>query len=222
MLHIDFGMGDYCDLTEHIIFYERNHMAVYSQRQALRFSLLLCSHIHAHLVSSISTREIIGKSAGQTGITADRWETLMTQNNTNDASAQVAWQPEDCNRLLLAALESGDIDTSVALYEPGAALFSRSSKAMIGQEAIRANNAGLIALKPRFHIERIVTTFNGDGTIATTRMKARLEGTRTDGRSVTTELHSLEVLRRQSDGSWRYVIDDPFGSMRAQMEDAVG
>ena len=146
----------------------------------------------------------------------------MTQNNTSGVPAQAARQPEDCNRLLLAALESGDIEASVALYEPGAALFARSGEAMTGHEAIRANNAALIALKPRFHIERIVTTQNGDGSIATTRMKARLEGTRADGRPVRSELHTLEVLRRQGDGSWRYVIDDPFGSMRAQMEDAGG
>ena len=89
---------------------------------------------------------------------------------------------------------------------------------MIGHEKIRANNAALIALKPTFHIERIVTTMNGDGSIATTRMKATLEGTRPDGKPVKSAMHTLEVLRLQDDGSWRYVIDDPFGSMRAQME----
>ena len=144
----------------------------------------------------------------------------MTENKSSSATLQTAYQPEDCDRILLAALEAGDIETSVALYEPGAALFARSGEVMTGHAAIRANNAALIALKPRFHIERIVTTVSGDGGIATTRMKARLEGSRSDGRPVKSELHTLEVLRKQADGSWRYVIDDPFGSMRAQMEEA--
>ena len=143
----------------------------------------------------------------------------MRENKTSDAGQQVtARQPEDCDRLLLAALQSGDIDASVALYEPGAALFAKSGEAVVGHEAIRASNAALIALKPRFHIERIVTTVSGDGSIATTRMKATLEGTRPDGRPVKSALHTLEVVRRQPDGAWRYVIDDPFGSMRDQME----
>ena len=143
----------------------------------------------------------------------------MRENKAGDAARQVrAQQPEDCDRLLLAALQSGDIDASVALYEPGAALFAKSGEAVVGHEAIRASNAALIALKPRFQVERIVTTVSGDGSIATTRMKATLEGTRPDGRPVKSTLHTLEVVRRQPDGSWRYVIDDPFGSMRDQME----
>ncbi|MDB5759813.1 MAG: hypothetical protein JWM30_3102 [Burkholderia sp.] len=142
----------------------------------------------------------------------------MTDKSLTETPLRRAAAPEDCDRILLAALEAGDIETSVALYEPEAALFSKSGEVMIGHEAIRANNAALIALKPTFHIERIVTTMNGDGSIATTRMIARLEGTRADGKPVTSALHTLEVLRRQDDGSWRYVIDDPFGSMRGQME----
>ncbi len=143
----------------------------------------------------------------------------MSENKASGATAQItARQPEDCDRILLAALQAGDIETSVALYEPGATLFAKSGETVTGHEAIRASNAALIALKPTFHIERIVTTVNGDGSIATTRMKARLEGTRPDGRPVKSAMHTLEVLRRQADGSWRYVIDDPFGSMRDQME----
>jgi ketosteroid isomerase-like protein len=141
----------------------------------------------------------------------------LTDKLSSKAPLRRAAAPEDCDRILLAALQAGDIETSVALYEPDAALFSKAGEVMIGHEAIRANNAALIALKPTFHIERIVTTMNGDGSIATTRMMARLEGTRADGRPVKSVLHTLEVLRRQDDGSWRYVIDDPFGSMRAQM-----
>ena len=133
----------------------------------------------------------------------------MSENKGIGAVPQaMAREPEDCDRMLLAALQAGDIDTSVALYEPGAALFAKSGEAVVGHEAIRASNAALIALKPIFHIERIVTTISGDGSIATTRMKATLEGTRPDGRPVKSTLHTLEVLRKQADGSWRYVIDD--------------
>ena len=134
-----------------------------------------------------------------------------------NAYATVALKPEDCNRILLAALEAGDIDTSVNLYEPGAVLFAKSGETMSGHEAIRANNAALIALRPRFLIEEIIVTLSGDSTIATTRMKADMHGTRPDGKPVQGAIHTLEVLRRQADGSWRYVIDDPFGSMRGAM-----
>jgi ketosteroid isomerase-like protein len=144
-------------------------------------------------------------------------ENIMLDNKDRELSASGARKPEDCDRILLAALEAGDIETSVALYEPTAVLFKKSGETMTGHELIRVNNAALIALKPVFYIEQIVTTLNGDGTIATTRMKARLEGMQADGKPVNSAIHTLEVLRRQHDGSWRYVIDDPFGSMRASM-----
>jgi ketosteroid isomerase-like protein len=142
----------------------------------------------------------------------------MTDNKPVEASADGARQPEACNRLLLAALEAGDIETSVLLYEPTAVLFKKSGETMTGHDAIRDNNAALIALKPTFLIEEIVTTLNGDQSIATTRMKASLKGTKADGAPVSGTINSLEVLRKQQDGTWRYVIDDPFGSMRAGMD----
>lgn len=132
---------------------------------------------------------------------------------------KAARTPEQCNRILLAALESGDIETSVALYEPTAVLFRKSGQTMTGLEEIRKNNAFLIALKPRFTIEFIKTTLSGDGTLATNRMKASMAGTAADGKKINGEIHTLEVLRKQEDGSWRYIIDDPYGSMRAEMEE---
>ena len=127
--------------------------------------------------------------------------------------------PEDCSRVLVSALESGNIDLSVALYEPCAVLFKKSGEVMTGLDAIRENNAGVIALKPKFTIAFIKATLSGDGTLATNRMKAELAFTKPDGQLVQVAVDTLEVLRKQEDGSWRYIIDDPYGSMRASMKD---
>lgn len=132
---------------------------------------------------------------------------------------KTAHHPEDCNRILLAALESGDIETSVELYEPSAVLFKKSGQTMTGHEEIRKNNAFLIALKPTFTIEFIKTTFSGDGNLATNRMKAAMSGTNAEGKKIDGLIHTLEVLRKQADGSWRYVIDDPYGSMRSELQE---
>jgi len=32
-----------------------------------------------------------------------------------------------------------------------------------------------------------------------------------DGKPVTTPMHSVEVVRKQSDGTWLFAIDDPSG-----------
>jgi ketosteroid isomerase-like protein len=127
--------------------------------------------------------------------------------------------PDDCSRILVAALESGDIETSVALYEPTAVLFSKSGRTMTGLDAIRQNNASLIALKPTFAIDFIKSTISGDGTLATNRMKANLSWKDAEGKLVEASVDTLEVLRKQEDGSWRYIIDDPYGSMRANLNE---
>jgi len=131
---------------------------------------------------------------------------------------KTARTPEDCDRLLLAALEAGDLETSVALYEPGAVLFRKSGAMMTGLDAIRENNAFLIELKPKFTIEFVKTAVSVDGTLATNRMKANLEGTGKDGQPIKSTIHTLEVVRKQPDGSWLFVIDDPYGSMREGMK----
>lgn len=142
----------------------------------------------------------------------------MPKYDTALQLGKLARQPDDCSRLLVAALESGDIETTVALYESGAVLFKKSGDTMAGLDAIRENNAAVIALKPKFTIEFIKFTLSDDGMIAMNRMKADLAFTKPDGQSVTTHVDTLEVLRKQTDGSWRYIIDDPYGSMRAGMK----
>ncbi|MDQ7968323.1 MAG: DUF4440 domain-containing protein [Oxalicibacterium faecigallinarum] len=131
---------------------------------------------------------------------------------------RVARTPDDSSRILVAAIERGDIDTVVSLYEPDAILFSKSGRLMRGLDAIRENNLGLIALKPTFTIDFITATISADGTLATNRMKAELNWTDKDGNPKQASVDTLEVLRKQPDGSWLYVIDDPYGSMRAGME----
>lgn len=143
----------------------------------------------------------------------------MAENVNSDDTGKIAYTPEDCDRILMAALESGDIETTVALYEPTAILFKKSGETMCGLDAIRGNNAALIALHPKFAIEFIKTTISGDGTLATTRMKASLTGTGADGKKIEGKIHTLEVVRKQGDGSWRYIIDDPYGSMRSEMRE---
>lgn len=143
----------------------------------------------------------------------------MTNPSNNASSEHTAFTPEACDRILLTALENADLETTVSLYEPSATLFRKSGATMTGHDEIRASNAALIAIKPKFTIAFIKTTLSGDQTIATTRMKASLIGTAADGSEIHGDIHTLEVLRKQSDGSWRYIIDDPYGSMRENMKE---
>ncbi|MFI5419915.1 MAG: YybH family protein [Nitrososphaerales archaeon] len=129
-----------------------------------------------------------------------------------------AYKPEDCDRLIVEAIEKGDIESSVALYESDAVLFTGPDELIKGQDAIRKQNEKSIALKSKFIIHNIKTVMSGDGSIATTRMKiTSIDVDPKNGKEVRYLMNTLEVVRKQPDGSWRFVIDDPFGGNRANM-----
>ncbi len=137
----------------------------------------------------------------------------MPENNSKFIPA---YKPEDCDRILMEAMEKGDIETTVALYEPDAVLFAESGKLMRGPDLIRKHNEEFISLKTKTTIDHIITAISGDGSIATTRMKCTsvFIDPKT-GKQVRLLTNTLEVVRKQPDGTWRFVIDDPFAGRRA-------
>ena len=128
-----------------------------------------------------------------------------------------AYKPEDCDRLLMQAMEKGDIETTVALYEPDAVLFTKSGD-LVELDEIRKHNEEFIALKTKTRIDKIDTAISGDGTLATTRMSCTTvyQDPKT-GKETRLSTNTLEVVRKQPDGTWRFVIDDPYGGNRANM-----
>ena len=115
----------------------------------------------------------------------------------------------------MEAMEKGDLETTVCLYEPDAVLLTESGEP-VGIAAIRVHNEEFIASKPKTKIENIATIFSGDGTLATTRMKCTsVFSDPKTGKMVSLQTDTIEVVRKQQDGTWRFVIDDPFGGTRA-------
>lgn len=50
------------------------------------------------------------------------------------------------------------------------------------------------------------------GEVALLRSQWRLTGTSPTGKPIDMSHNSTEVVRRQPDGTWRYLIDHPFGA----------
>lgn len=105
-----------------------------------------------------------------------------------------AEDPQDLERLLISRLREGDLDGIVDLYEAGATLDDGSGNLAIGKSAIRKVFMDLIATGQKFELgtqqEAIVC---GDLALTSTRLS---DGTVT-----------AEIARRQSDGTWLWVID---------------
>jgi ketosteroid isomerase-like protein len=70
---------------------------------------------------------------------------------------------------------------------------------------------GFIAIKPKFTV-KARSVLSGDGSLALTGLKWSATGTDPEGKPVTMSGNSTEVVRRQSDGTWLFVIDNPRGA----------
>lgn len=118
--------------------------------------------------------------------------------------------PQDMNSAFADAFNSGDIDNLLALYEPTAVLVPVPGEVVEGVAAIRVALERLLALKGHMTAENQYALVHGD--IALLRAKVRLVGTAPDGHPVEIKNHTTEVIRRQPDGSWLYILDHPYGA----------
>jgi uncharacterized protein (TIGR02246 family) len=118
--------------------------------------------------------------------------------------------PEQVYEELAAGFAAGDLERLMALYEPGAALVAQPGEPVVGTEQVRAALGGFLALKPTFACEVREITYAGDLALVTGQWS--LHGTGPDGSAVTFSSVSADVMRRQADGTWRWVIDQPWGT----------
>jgi uncharacterized protein (TIGR02246 family) len=110
---------------------------------------------------------------------------------------------------MVDAFHDGDIVGILKTYEPGAVVVAEPGAPVAGKSALEAMFAGFIAARARF-------TFLGHevvqaGDLAVHFTSWRMTGTGPDGKPITGGGLSVAVLRRQPDGKWLMVIDDPYG-----------
>jgi len=120
-------------------------------------------------------------------------------------------EPVEAHVEFQEAFNAGDLDRLMRLYEPDAVLVPQPGAAPVtGTRAIRAALEGFLALRGTAEMRTQHVTRHGD--IALLRSTWHLAGRAPDGTPVTMSHASAEVVRRQAGGSWRYVIDHPFGA----------
>ena len=119
-----------------------------------------------------------------------------------------AHTPEEVHDVLMAAFTAGDVDAFVRTYEEDATLVVPPDEVLVhGRDEIRRAVAPTFALKPRGEA-KVLKTVQSDG-LALTQARWRLAGTGEDGQAVELEGDGTIVSRRQPDGSWLVVLDNP-------------
>jgi ketosteroid isomerase-like protein len=124
-----------------------------------------------------------------------------------------ATKPEDVDYELARAFNRRDLEACCALYEDEASvvrLRRDGGTVAKGSEGIREVMAGYVGLNPRMDIFVHNVTQSGD--IALLRSQWLISGTDRAGKPTVLAHNGMEVVRRQRDGAWKFVIDHPFAA----------
>ena len=121
-----------------------------------------------------------------------------------------ATRPEQCDIMMCAAINAGNLDEAIALYEPNATLIPEVGTTVVGTAAIREALAGMIAMNANIAVEVPLVVESGD--TALLHSQYVMKGTGADGNPLNIEGKGVEIVRRQADGTWKFIIDNPFGA----------
>ena len=118
--------------------------------------------------------------------------------------------PEQVLQAIVDGINTGNIDALMTLYESEAAFAPQPGSLAHGPSGIRDSLGAFIAMKGTLDLK--VTRVLEAGGLAFVAGVWSFNGTGSDGKPVTLTGRNGDVLRRQADGSWRFVIDNPWGT----------
>jgi ketosteroid isomerase-like protein len=105
---------------------------------------------------------------------------------------------------------SGEVSEMIPLYEPGAVLIRKDGRTVTGHAGISAELERDLRLG--LPLEAKARHVFVAGNIAEVILDWSIDGTGSDGEQVHLGGSASDVLRRGTDGFWRYVIDNNQGT----------
>jgi uncharacterized protein (TIGR02246 family) len=118
--------------------------------------------------------------------------------------------PIDTVNQLADAINRGDLEAALALYEMDAVLVVRPGTLARGSMELRTSLAQFIQLKPTLRTQTQSVVEVDD--IALYVGRWTLQGVDPSGQGIAMGGESSDILRRQRDSRWLIAIDNPWGA----------
>ena len=118
--------------------------------------------------------------------------------------------PQQVLESIVTGINTGNLESLVPLYESDAAFATQPGSLAHGVPGVREALSGFISLTGTLDLD--VTRVLEVDDLALVIGVWSFDGTGPDGETVRLEARNADVLRRQPDGTWRFVIDNPWGT----------
>ena len=119
-----------------------------------------------------------------------------------------AYTPADIHPLFLNAFNLADVEALIALYEPDALLIV-NREPVVGRESIRRTLESFVLRRHQMTLETRAVVESPQG-MAVLHGSWTVTPSMEIGAQVATRGLSTEVVRKQPDGTWLFVIDSPY------------
>jgi ketosteroid isomerase-like protein len=118
--------------------------------------------------------------------------------------------PEEVLNSVVEGINTGNLDSLMMLYETDACFASQPGQLAKTPETIRQSLRSFIDINGKLDIKVKRVLQSSD--LALVISEWSVSGTGPDGKLVNMAAKSADVLRQQADGTWRFVIDNPWGT----------
>lgn len=118
--------------------------------------------------------------------------------------------PEEVLNSVVEGINTGNLDSLMMLYETDACFASQPGQLAKSPETIRQSLRSFIDMNGKLDlkVKRVLETSD----VALVISEWSVSGTGPDGKHVNMAAKSADVLRQQADGTWCFVIDNPWGT----------
>jgi ketosteroid isomerase-like protein len=116
---------------------------------------------------------------------------------------------DDAHATLAAAFNTGNVATVLSMYDYEGIIVPEPGKPVTGKEKFEEAIRSILSIKGRMEIKTVYCLQAGNLAVG------RSEWNITDGKEVKVSAKGIEVMRQQSDGTWKIVIDHAFGALES-------
>ncbi len=143
--------------------------------------------------------------------------TIMSLTQAEDLEIRKAYTPKAAHDLWVEYGHAGNLDAMLTLYETDGAIWDiGTGKSWTTPEERRVFLQEFLDTVSSFYLETASVTLNGAGDVALLRSKWYAEGVSEDEAGKRSEWTSRncgsEVVRKQADGSWLFIVDNPYAA----------